>query len=213
MIVPEMNSKEILIEIFKDIVIVNRKATYLTQSLRREAVKSKYKFVQRVFDYKSSRNNDWFIIADHYVKQPSFTVVAYYLDKYGFNGMLVHGDNNSLIHFTAHFLDRYNERFLKQMNPTKLELLKLFVPANPLQIIKTVSEYEEGDNRIFGRLSEGIGLGYMEKFYDQRKIVHHFKTFISDDMIIERQLDIFNLTNNAYDKYWNEMNNNLPLCA
>ena len=53
MIVPAMNSLELLTEIFNDLEIVNRKAIYLTESLRREAVKSKTKHVHRIFDYRS----------------------------------------------------------------------------------------------------------------------------------------------------------------
>jgi hypothetical protein len=124
MIVPNMDSKELLIEVFKDLEIVNRKAIYLTQGLRREAVKSKAKYVQRVFDYKSMRHNYWFIVVDYYVKQPCYTVVVYYSNQRGLNGVLVDGDNQALIHFSPHFLDRYNERFLKKRGASNLELLK-----------------------------------------------------------------------------------------
>ena len=142
MIVPNMNSKELLIEVFKDLEVVNRKATYLTQGLRREAVKSKTKYVQRVFDYKSMRHNYWFIVVDYLVSEPSFTIVVYYRDQYGLNGILVDGTHQALIHFTPHFLDRYNERFLKQKGVSKVELLKRFVPTNSLQVIKAEQKSE-----------------------------------------------------------------------
>lgn len=48
MIVPAMNSKELYKEIHTDLEIVFRKAGYLTSGLRREAVKSKNKYIQRI---------------------------------------------------------------------------------------------------------------------------------------------------------------------
>jgi hypothetical protein len=204
MIVPNMNSEELLEEIYKDLEVVIRKANYLTQGLRRQAVKSKGKYVQRVYDYKSLRHNRWFIIVDYYVKEPSVTVIAYYTDQYGLNGILVDGTNQGLIHFTPHFLERYNERFLKQDGVTKVELLKRFVPANPLQVIKVVQKIDANQNRIFGRFKEGIGLGYNEDFHVRGKVIHHFKTYISNNMILEFQIEDFNILGKYYDAYWEE---------
>lgn len=52
---------------------------------------------------------------------------------------MVDGNNQTLTHFTPHFLERYNERFLMQPAISKLELLKRFVSANSLEVIKVVS--------------------------------------------------------------------------
>ena len=164
MIVPAMNSKELAIEVFKDLETVDIKAMYLAQGLRREAVKSKFKYVKRVFEYKSRRLNLWLIIIDYYVKQPFFTIVVYYLDPSGLNGIMVDGNNQTLIHFTPHFLERYNERFLIQPKISKLELLKRFIPANSLEVIRVVPDNSSLENRIFGRFKEGIGLGLKEEF-------------------------------------------------
>jgi len=205
MIVSAMNSKELIIEVFKDIETVNRKAMYLAQGLRREAVKSKSKYVQRVFEYKSRRLNLWLIIVDYYVKQPFFTIVVYYLDPSGLNGIMVDGNNQTLTHYTPHFLERYNERFLMQPNISKLELLKRFVPANLLEIIRVVPDNNNIEKRIFGRFKEGIGLGFKEEFREMQKEIYHFKTFISTDMIFKSQEEDFNLTDKRYDLYWNEM--------
>ena len=159
MIVPAMNSKELINEIYKDLEPVNIKAIYLAQGLRREAVKSKSKYIQRVFEYKSRRFNQWLIVVNYYFKQPFYIVVVYYLDSYGLNGIMVDGNNKTFTHFTPHFLERYNERFLMQPDIPKLELLKRFIPVNSLEIIKVVPESNSRGNRIFGRFKEGIGLG------------------------------------------------------
>lgn len=209
MIVPAMNSKELYKEIHTDLEIVFRKAGYLTSGLRREAVKSKTKYVQRIFDYKSNQYNRWFIVVDYFVKQPSFTVVVYYLDEYGLNGIRVNCNNKSLTHFTSHFLDRYNERFLKQESLSKLELLKRFIPKNPIEVISSVPDSDTINNRIIGRFKEGIGLGFDEVLSEDGKEIHHFKTFISNEMIFESQLDDFNLIGKEYDAFWDETFKNI----
>ena len=213
MIVPNMNSEELIEEIYKDLEVVIRKANYLTQGLRRQAIKSKGKYIQRLYDYRSLRHNSWFIIVDYYAKEPSVTVVAYYTNQYGLNGILVDGTNQGLVHFTPHFLERYNERFLKQDGVTKVELLKRFVPANPLQVIKAVQKIDSNQNKIFGRFKEGIGLGYNEDFNESGKVIHHFKTFISNNMILEFQLEDFNFLGRQYDIYWEEINRRVKNCA
>ena len=200
-------------EVYKDVETVNIKAIYLAKSLRREAVKSKSKYVQRVFEYKSRRLNQWLIIVDYYVKQPIFTVVVYYLDPSGLNGIMIDGNNQTLTHFTPHFLERYNERFLMQPNISKIELLKRFVPKNSLEVIRVVPDSSTIEKRIFGRFKEGIGLGFKEEFHEIQKEIYHFKTFISTNMIFESQEEDFNLTDKRFDLYWNEMFKNTRRCA
>lgn len=200
-----MTSKELLIEIFKDFEIVQRKAMYLTDGLRRKAVKSRSKYVQRFYDYRSRQYNNWIINVDYFVGHPCFTVVAYYVDDYGLNGMRVDTDNKSLTQFTPHFLERYNERFLKQGNLSKLELLKQFISKNSMEAIKYLSDRETKQIQIFGKFKEGIGLSYKEAFSDIGKEIVHYKTFISNEMILKSQIDDFNFTCKLYDSYWDEM--------
>jgi hypothetical protein len=209
MIVPAMNSKELYKEIHTDLEIVFRKAGYLTSGLRREAVKSKTKYIQRIFDYKSKRQNKWFIVVDYYVVQPTFMVVVYYIDNCGLNGVRINWNNKSLTHFTSHFLERYNERFLMIENLSKLEILKKFIPKNPIEVIRSVSDSDTINNRIFGRFKEGIGLGFDEVLSEDGKEIHHFKTFISNEMIFESQLDDFNLIGKEYDAFWDETFKNI----
>jgi hypothetical protein len=213
MIVPSMNSEELFNEIFKDLEIVNRKALYLTEGLRREAIKSKTKHVNRIFDYKSTRMNNWFIVADYIIGQPGFIVVVYYLDEYGFNGVRVDADNQSLTHFTSHFLERYNERFIKQLNLSKLDLLKRFVKNNSVEVIQVDFDAEAEQYQIFGRVKEGIGLGIKEVFRGRCKEINHYKTFISNEMIHEGQVNDFNLAGDLYISYLGEMGKNVRMRA
>jgi hypothetical protein len=211
MIVPAMNSEELTVEVFRDLESVNKKALYLAHGMRREAIKSKSKYVHRIFEYRSRRYNQWLIIIDYYVKQPCFTVTVYFNDDFGLNGIMVDSSNRGLIHYTPHFLDRYSERFLRTNKVNRLELLKRFIPNNSIEVIKVLDDSENNDKRIFGRFKEGIGLGFKEAFHG--KDIFHFKTFISFEMIQERQLDVFNMTSKIYDEYWNELGKNTRKCA
>ena len=213
MIVPSMTSKELLIEVFRDFEIVQRKAIYLTQGLRREAVKSKSKYVQRIYDYRSKQYNNWIIIVDYLVGDPRFTVILYYVDEYGLNGISVNTDYKSLAHYTPHFLARYNERFVKQQNLSKLEILKGFIQKNPLETLNFDFDGKAGQNQFFGRVKEGTVFGYNEVFSDIGKEINHFKTFINNELIHEGQVDDFNFTSNLYEKYWEELPKNIRRCA
>jgi len=205
MIVPTMTSKELLMEIARDYSIVMNKAMYLTESLRRLAIKSKEKYVHRVFDYKSKQKNNWLIIVDYYVKEPTFLVVVYYVDKYGLNGIMVNGDQQTLTHYTPHFLERYNERFLHEPNISKIELLKRYLSKNSVSYMKYVPDTDDMKNRFFARSREGVGLGYIETMSGILNTINHFKTFIANDMIYENQQANFNASGIAYETYWDEM--------
>ncbi len=213
MIVKSMNSREIMNEIAKDYPMVLKKAIYLTDSLRRAAVKSKNKHVYKTFDYKTKRQNTWLIIINYYVNNPVLDVVLHYLDDYGLNGILVGVNLKTLIHYTPHFLERYNERFLKQSNISKKELLKQYVSNNDVGHAKISTEISTMTDRIFVRTREGIGLGCMEKLNGIQNDYFHYKTFISNDMILRHQQETFDVTGHEYEKFWNETHPKIPRSA
>ena len=124
MIVPSMNSEEIATEILNDYQIVIRKAKYLNEKLRRDAIKTRNKHLNRIFDYKSKQKNDWLIVIDYNMGDPLILSAVYFLNKSRLNAIVVQSDRKTLIYYSSHFLERYNERFLKQDNISKLDLLK-----------------------------------------------------------------------------------------
>ncbi len=205
MIVPAMNSQELYSEIMNDYRIVNRKAYYLALSLRRAALKSKPKHVREIFDYKSKQRNTWIITIDCYVKGYESSATVFYLDKLGLNGISVNSDTISLSHYTPHFLDRYNERFLKDNKLSKLDLLKQFITQNPVETIGEVTDSESKEVKIFGRFKEGVGLGYKEVFSKSGNEILHFRTFISNDMVMDFQRDGFNELGGWYDETFEEL--------
>lgn len=191
-------------EILKDIIIVERKASYLGTGLRREAIKSKGKHVHRVFDYRSKQYNNWIITIDCYVSGYNLSLAVYYIDQFGFNGIRVHPNHNSIAHYTPHFLERYNERFLRHENLSKIDLFKRFIQMNTLEVTKLIPDTETKQNRIFGKFTEGIGLGYEERLDEIGKAICQFKTFISNDMIRESQMDDFESACSLFEEYMEE---------
>lgn len=208
MIVPSMTSKELLKEILLDDENVKKKAFYLSQGMHREVVKSKTKHVRRAFDYTSSRRNKWIIVIDNHKKRQEFFSFVHYHDDWGFNAIQVSSEG-FLTHLTSHFLQRYSERYLKLNEVTRLDLLKRFFVENPITMVKYTAQMNSARNIIFCRFNEGIGLGDEEVFEIGHRIVH-FKTYITNGMIHERQLDDFKILGEIYESEMKEIQKNTP---
>jgi len=205
MIVPSMNSQELYSEIMNDHKIVERKAYYLASGLRRSARKSKQKHVRQIFEYKSKQLNIWIITIDCYVNGYDSSTTVYYLDEYGLNGMCVNSVDVSLSHYTPHFLRRYNERFLKDTTLSKLDLLKHFIINNPIETIGEVPDGELNQYKVFSRFNDGVGLGFKEVIGENGIEIFHFRTFITNEMILDFQREGFNDLGEDYDETFNEL--------
>ena len=205
MIVPAMNSQELYSEIMNDYRMVERKSYYLALSLRRSALKSKQKHVREVFEYKSKQRNNWIIYIDCFVKGYDSSTTVYYQDEHGLNGICVNNEGVSLSHYTPHFLQRYNERFLKEASLSKLNLLKHFIINNPFETMGEVSDSEPNQFKVFSRFKEGIGLGLKEVIGNEGNEIVHFKTFISNDMVLDFQRDGFNSLGEYYEETFVEL--------
>jgi len=201
MIVHSMSSKELTREIFSDYESVLRKVTHLTNGLRREVVKSKSKYVHKVFDYKTQRYNNWKIIVDYPYKHPKHIAVVYYHDDLGLHGIRVDGNLRSLTHLTPHFLSRYNERFVKLNSVSKIELLVCFIEDNFLDAVKYINTENPLRSEILCKFKDGVGFGDSEYFPDIRKEIIHFRTFINDEMLFEDQMDDAILMNSGIQKF------------
>lgn len=199
MIVSSMNTCELVKEILLDASSVERKANYLSAGLRRTAVKSKNKSVYQVFEYKSKRQNNWLIVINYFKGLPTFHTIVYYLNEQGINAISI-GDNEKLYRFSPHFLIRYNERFLKQENISKLDILKRFITVNKAGI----TEIDDNNDYIFCRFTEGIALGAIETI-DYRKRIYHFRTFISNQMVYDDQQNSAELASKYYEQYGQEL--------
>lgn len=198
-----MNTQEISNEIVRDYKMVSTKGEYLTESLRRKALKSKDKCARGIFDYISKNHNKWLIICEYKKKSQRFFSIAYYIDKYGFNAIIYDDNLKNLTHLTPHFFSRYNERFLQRPNLSKLEILKIFIEKNSFGFIQYLQDTNEIKNGIFVKNEDGIGLGFYEDLIGPIQRIFHLKTFITDDMTKGNQedyLDELNPLHKAYKK-------------
>ena len=199
MIVSSMNTCELVKEILLDASSVDRKANYLSEGLRRTAVKSKNKSFYQIFEYKSKRQNNWLIVINYFNGLPTFHTIVYYLNEQGINAISI-GENEKLYRFSPHFLIRYNERFLKQENISKLDILKRFISVNKAGI----TEINDNNDYIFCRFTEGIALGVIE-IIDYQKRIYHFRTFISNQMVYDDQQNSVELASEYYKLYGQEL--------
>jgi len=202
MIVPSMNKLELAHEIFSDSKTVLKRAIYYYPKMRRIAIKSKNKYYHQIFDYKSQRKNNWIILIDYYLKEPTVAITPHFLDANGFNAIMINPLLQQLTHISSHFLDRYNQRFLKHENISRLEILKKFITHNYASIIHPLSFNEGVSDRFFGRTNHGTCLGYRENIGSTT--MDHYNTFISIDMIYKSQQNYLDMTSNDYSEYWNE---------
>ncbi len=196
-----MNNQEIANEIAKDQNMVLTKGIYLTNSLRRKALKSRDKCARFIFDYISKNHNKWIIISEYYKKCQQFLAVAYYIDQFGFNAIMTDDDQVSLTHFTPHFLSRYNQRFLGQPNLSKLEILKIFLEKNSFGFVQYLPATYGMENGIFIKYEDGIGLGFYEDNKGPILRIFHLKTFITDDMIKGNQEDYLDQMAKLHKEY------------
>jgi len=188
MIVQSMSSLELTREVYSDFEIVQKKIVHIIKNLRREVVKSKSKYVHRIFDYKTNKYNNWKIIVDYSYKNPKSISLVYYNDCFGLHGIRVDGDSKSLTHFTPHFLARYNERFVKLSIASKVELLVRFIDENFLEVVKYIETGDPLKRDIFCKFKDGVGFGDSEYFPEIRKEIIHFRTFVTDKMLFQDQL-------------------------
>ena len=187
----------------KDFPNAYRKGKYALEKLRRPAIKSKTKHIQRFYDYETSSKNNWIIKCDYYVKDPSWEVVVHFVDKWGLQAYLVDDRQRIIYHYSSHFLKRYNERFLHEPEMSKTDLLKRYLSKNSSALIETHPPSEEYEHPVFGRANEGIVLGNVE--LQGLWSIMHIRTFIAADMRHEGQEFRFDVTSELYKKYWEEV--------
>jgi len=204
MIVPKMTEEELVKEILQDFKTVKKKIEYYAKSMRRDAIKSKDKHCFRIFEHASNRKNKWLILVDYYKKHYEYRAVVYYVENSGLNAFMMESDEKSLMHFSSHFLERYNQRFLMQENVTKLELLKRFVSKNFKSSNQNVSDTHYHQNQFFSLFKEGVGLGYYEVL--ENSIISRIRTFITNEMVLEYQRPTYEQARMDYNTYLLEPN-------
>ena len=130
-------------------------------------------------------------------------VVVHFVDKWGLQAYMVGANQRTLTHYSGHFLERFNERFLHEAELSKTEILKRYLSKNASAYIEFLPDTEKYQKPIFGRSREGVVFGNVE-FLESYNIIH-VKTFIANDMIFESQQAKFDSTGELYKQYWDEV--------
>lgn len=199
MIVPTMNKAELAKEILNDYKTVHRKAGYLMKDCSKIARKRKLKEYRKVFPYKSLRRNDWTIIINYSKKRPFFQMVLHYRDKSGYNAAVVNTEKLDITIYSGHFLERYNQRFLKSQITSKTELALEFINRNLFGAMAEISD-EYKSIKLFAHFNDGIGLGYSEKIAGYE--FSYLKTFITGDMLHSGQVSVADITGEEFNTIW-----------
>ena len=202
MIVPTMTTHELVKEVLEDYESVRTKANYLIETLRRPAIKAKNKYATKIFEYTSPKKNLWLIFAEHFVKKTICIYVVRFEGDKGLNAIMINM-NQTLNHYTGHFFSRYNERYLNKRDVYGNDLITTFIRKNPASATKIIGKDDNGNDRFFSKLEEGIGLGYAENVGVVR--VFKFKTFIADQMLFQTQAEENKKMTAVYENYLKEI--------
>jgi hypothetical protein len=202
MLVDSMNSIELTKEYISDFFNVNRKCEHLVKEVRKKAIRNKNKRFKKIFEYNSPQKNKWLVLVDHNNGDPLILPMLYYLNKGKVNVLTQQPRSKYFFHYTTHFFQRYNQRFLHQEGLSLVEVIKTFIPVNSIATYDFIVENNE--NRIFARFKDGVGLGYFE--YYNEFYVSYMKTYISSNMIGDWQEGKFNSVSSDFEKHWKEVN-------
>lgn len=205
MIVPNMNMDEIISEIKIQFPYVSKKANLFANKLRRHAVK--YKVAEQYFKLTDNKLNNWLIHIKMTKKICNMSLCLYYINNFGLNIIKISngyfGDTNKvniIIHYSSHFLERYNERFLNIPNLSKIDIFKEFLKNNDYDTFKNLPNHKD----IFNLINDGIALGYRDNINNTP--VFFNKTFIRKDMLFDNQYDHLKISKDFYDYMCNILN-------
>ncbi len=181
MIVRTMSKDEVFSEAEQDFENVDRYIFNNVKKYARMMIKSRNKHIDYVFKYTSPMKNNWLINIKMDKKDFVFVGVIYDSDN---NYYMLTGDRKTLIHYSPHFISRFNERFLNGSCVNTFDVMKNFIPNNN----RYSSKGNGFDNQIFVVTEDGVCFG---KVYGDKKgrIYKVFKTFINFDMLRSNQAD------------------------
>ena len=197
MIVETMSDKELLAEIDNDFLEI---AKFIVDIKYNTAYKKRLQwgrpkngdFIIRINDWKSSNGNaytyyirtkDW-----NDFKKGLFMVctVTFFRRNNAMNAIriLLDGDGDPSIEiFTSHFIDRYNQRFLKQPYLSRKEVVMKFIDRNDHLVIQKLESSKYDHNMMTGT-NDGYIFG---KFEDEQ--IKVYKTFVTREMLFGNQYD------------------------
>lgn len=180
MIVQTMTSEEIANELNNDFHCnVDRKLQHLYKDATKAYYKNGKKRTLIIREYKSPRKNNWilFITCLNAKKQNYYILPVVYTMFDGFQ-LYLYNNSYQVSHYTGHFFERYNERFLNGDDVSMLDIVKKYFPKNSTTSCKDYINHI-GEEGIFGITEDGVLLGYEDEY------ITHFNTYINPDMLFD----------------------------
>ena len=98
---------------------------------------------------------------------------------------LVTGKNEFEVHvYSAHFIKRYNQRYFEGKLTFEEACDTLLKRNNRMLVLVKYDKYgKTGFLKCEAKIEDGVALGY----YDDKKNIYHFCTFVSDNLLVESQ--------------------------
>ena len=197
MIVETMTNRELLAEIDKDFLEI---AKFIADMKYNTAYKKRLqwgrpkngKFVIRINDWKSSNGNaySYYISTRNWneFKKGHFRVcpVAFFRRKNAQNAIRILLDNDGdpcIEILTSHFIDRYNQRFLKQPYLSRKEVVMQFINRNYDLVMHKLESSKYEHSMMLGTTD-----GYVFGNYEDTQI-RVYKTFVTREMLFGDQYD------------------------
>jgi hypothetical protein len=191
MIVPGMNPKEAANDARQDLRSLCNKLTPLskTQEHEHRIDRKRLDVVESLVDWRSPRGNNWLVVLSTNKKGTNVAAHVWYRGKDDRLRLLrVDILNNAYdVYFSAHLLERYNERFDPSRDP--IARLKDFVRTNHNLAISGTKDLGEGRQEVMCGMVQGNATGR----YDPAEKMMHLTTFLSHGQLAQEQLDFTEL--------------------
>jgi len=211
MIVPSMTGQEIHKEVFADIKNLRSKLDECRKDFRKTVLRSSRYPVTKSYECKTRERKNLFIVDYTAIKRsnwknPIMSICGIYSRNEGMYAVALAVDINVTTIYPPHFFKRYRERIAKDESISNEDLIRLhsrndwgFMASVINKDFESVYHYFENENKndtvsFVAATSEGFCFG------EKQGNINIIKTIISEDMLFENQIVIFNELRNDFKK-------------
>ena len=197
MITEKMNAKDIIKEFKKDLKDINKHfGKHYEKCFKRQVLQStKFPFVPDPLHFTSSRKNKYLMYIEAKKRSDWKNNKYYYVCYNNSTEYMYCIDLDSILIFPPHFFSRYRERFIKNNNITTQQVIIKYFKHNLIISIKLNTK----DKTFMGSCNDGIVFG---EYNNGLAIV---KTFISRDMLFEKQKKLNLKLEKIREKTWKQI--------
>lgn len=188
MIIERMYPPEVLKDALQDLLPMRNKVLPIAQRQERDhrKLRDKRTAIEHGFTWKSPRGNNWIIVLRTIKQGTSIASLVHYrgMDQ-RLRAMYVDiTDKATHIHFSAHVLTRYCERFNPEKNPE--ERLAEFFFANHILAIECTQDLGGGKHEVMVGLLHGLATGVG----DTKARIVELTTFLDHGLLGRDQLEL-----------------------